>query len=445
MSEKMHARRAFAVLVGSLLAALPFLLSPLARAEATDGGARDAEAEAEAPEDPATVDLHRITQGVRDLSADQLPASTEAQTLFDIPLADDGAVDLEVVRLGALLREVDADAGKRAVKPVPWEAGVPLAVWQARLDLDRARLAFYSLPSARRHELVALHASRSQKTLTPSEAETKEKDAKERREKALVAARDARSETERVVKEEYARLLDVERAQAGFEKSIAQERKATADRRDATLVWQRKAREARTSGMAPDKVDALYDELRKALRAARDGLDAALSDIAADASGVPVSGPDPLAELDGAVDKASAVEERKRVDETTARLTAEERSEHEERASQLLDEVDSLNTERLALLSFLSSSKRSAITGFTTAGVDQASSEVRQLTLIARDHRYATANWLHSLRHPTKALGLTAGRAPRLVRVDRRDRRVLLEQEADPDPAGERSKTRPGE
>lgn len=430
-------RRVARVVLGCVLAGAMAVLAPvIASAGGLDGardddaarsdargedgaGSRDDAADAVA-EDPTIAKLHQTAREVRDLSLDRLTADVAPRSLFDVPLEDDTAIGLEALRLTALLRDVDADAGtrrdpggKRGARDAgAVEAGlseVPPALWQARLEVDRARLAFYTLLPARRHELLAHHAERSNAPVTLSDAEQREKDAQERRDLALKAARDARSETERVVKEEYARLLDVERAQAAYEKTLGTERQEIGARREATLVWQRRAREARGPSSMPDKVDSTYDDLRKALRTARDGLDDALGVVTRDASGVPGAGPDPLTDLQGSVDITAAREERKRVEDTAARLANEQQVLHEEQASQLLDEIDTLNGERLALLPFLSSEKRSAITGFTAAGLDQAASEVRQLTLIARYHRYAAVAWLSSLRHTKTAIGLTAG------------------------------------
>jgi hypothetical protein len=380
-----------------------------------DDGTADA-----AAEDPTVAKLRQTARELRELSSDRLASSVTPQSLFDVPLDDDAAVGLEELRLRALLRDADSDGGARrdaGVKRAARDAGlvdtspaeVPPALWQARLDVDRARLAFYTLSSARRHDLLALHSQRSKVAGAPSEAEQREKAAQARRDEALKAAHDARSETERVVREEYARLLDVESAQAAYEKKLGAEREAIGARREATLVWQRRAREARGASSPPDRVDATYDDLRKALRSARDGLDVALGEVNGDASGVPDAGADSLADLQGSVDTTAAREERKRVNDSKAHLVTEQQALREQRASQLLDEIDTLNGERLALLSFLSSAKRSAITGFTAEGVDQAASEVRQLTLIARYHRYAAVAWLSSLRHGNESIGLSAG------------------------------------
>lgn len=390
-----------------------------------DVDAMDA-ADAEVP-DPAVAAIRETTKAVRDLAADRLSVDIEPQTLFPVSLEDDVAIDVDAARLRALLRQLDADAaaadaGARrdaAARRPGNDAGhldagmreLSPELWQARVELDRARLAFYALPASRRHELLAELAKRKIAAAAPSEAEQRAKEAATQREKALAAARSARSEAERIVSEEYARLLDVEKAQAAFETKLAAERQDIEQRREVTLGWQRRARDARAPTSTPEAVDKIYDELRKALRGARDELDAALDDLSRATSDVRRAGADPLADLQTTVDTSQARAERARVEATATRLVAAEKGVHEEQASQLFDEIDALNSERLALLPFLSSSKRSAITGFTEAGADQAASEVRQLSLIARYHRHAATEWLASMRHLKEGLGLRIGGA----------------------------------
>ncbi len=408
------------------IAAAVVALAPHGRAQAArDAGADaavvDARAEDAAAEDASLAEMRRTASAVRALLEEKLAVEVRPETLFDVPVAEDTAVELEAGRLAALLREVDreakaATAGAPNKKPRARDAGmdggereIDPASWNARVDLDRARYAFYSLPSARRHELLAAHAKRqAAATPPPTDDELRARDAEALRQKALAAARDARSEAERVVSEEYARLLGVERTQAAFEKELTKRNAEITDRREVTLGWQRRAREARAK--AADAVDPTYDELRQALRSARDELDKALDGLADGVSGVPEPGPNALADLATGVDMRAAKETRARVEATAGRLRESERIGREEDASQLLDEIDSLNGERLALLPFLSSAKRAAVTSFGGAGVDQAASELRQLTLIARYHRHATARWQASLRDPGQGLRQEAWR-----------------------------------
>ncbi|WP_394830628.1 AAA family ATPase [Pendulispora rubella] len=400
------------------LAALTAALSCPHRANAAPDGGSDAsvgDAGADAAEaiDPAAAALRQTAQQVRDLVAGKLDARTSPSPLFDVRIDDDAAVDLEGKRLAAMLRDVDAAARK---PKAAIDAGPPL--WTARIELDRARLAFYSLPKPARESLLAEHTER-QKALAPpppSDADRREHDAEQERQKALQAARDARTEVERLVSEEYARLLEVQRAQTLFDKELAARKATITQGHEETLTWQRRAREARAPGAPAQTADRTYDDLRGTLRVARGQLDGALTALSSRHSDVPSAGPDPLADIESTVDEAaSAREARSRVEAEARRLTAEEDRLRDARASQLLDEVDTLNRERLALLASLSPAKRDAITGFGEVGAEQAASEWRHLVLVLRYHRHAIGEWLLALREPARALGQSPGKSALLI------------------------------
>ncbi len=406
-------------------AAAPKATAP--KATAPNAGAPDA---GPAGDDaPATVApgvqalLDRAAQ-VDALAAGKLPPAVSPRSLFDVDLDDEAAVSLEVVRLKALAAIAPPKANaKRA------DAGIDArtALWGARRAFDEARLAFLSLPAAKRKALLEDHQRRvaalsqaataaATAAATREEVEQRAKEAEEEREQALQAAKDARSEAERLVSEELARLLSVEQAQADFAGALAQRTDIDA-RREATLGWQRKAREAHADKAAPDDVDALYDDIVRALRLAHDQLSSALDDLSAGKSAVPSPGPDPLGRLGADVDVTAVREARHRVEEEARRLTAQESRVREGNAAQLFDEVDVLNQLRLGLLPLLTSHKRDAVTGISADGLPQAAMELRHLLLVLRYHRHATTRWLSVMRKPategapaggTEGLGVAA-------------------------------------
>lgn len=380
----------------------------------TDAGVVDAGKEAGAV-DPTVEALRNETSEVRDLVADRLAVDVPPTSLFEIPIDDDAAVALEAARLRALLGGVDAGAadvqrGKATSHTTAADAGgaaaslppVPADVWAARVDLDRARLSFYELPPSHRRELLAAHAERQKASPVPSDIDQRAADAEASRQLALKAAREARTEAERLVATEEAALLEVDHAQVLFDQDLREQRERMATRREEVLAWQRRAHDAASSSAAD--ADRTYDDLRVALRAARDSLSSALDDWSAPTSGVPRPPPDSIGNLQIDVDTSAARAERAHVESEAARLADEESKLRADRASQLLAEIDTLNAERLGLLDALSFEKRTAITGFTEAGLDQASSEVRQLTLILRYHKHAIADFVVSLRHPSRTL-----------------------------------------
>lgn len=367
---------------------------------------------------------------VRALLAGTLAVSVVPDTLFDVSLTDEEAIRVEAARVRALLRAVEpppaqpAPMGRtlRNEKSQPAEpaqaSDAHLAVtgeaWEARLDLDRARLAFYEQPPEKRQELLthALHQrqlAESAAASRESEDQRRARDAELARQRALEAARRARSEAERLVSEELARLLGIEQQLAELERRSEAERAALSVRRDALLGWQRRVRSALAFSGEED-ADALYDAIRKTLRAAREELSSALDSISTSDTSVPAVGDDPLVRI-GEVSTEAAERKRREVMQAAQRMHDREPQLRDERAAVLLEEVDQLNRARLDLLGALSAPKRAAITGFTVPGFEQARAELRHLLLILRYHRTVTTAWLASVRKPGSALGASLGNA----------------------------------
>ncbi|MGH7281034.1 MAG: AAA family ATPase [Polyangiaceae bacterium] len=377
----------------------------------------EADVEVDAPADEEVASMRSDAAHVRDLIAGRLAPDVDPQTLFDVTLGDDRAIDLEAARLDLFLGDSGPDAAVRSIsagssrggarkQPLDASEIVSPALLAARLDLDRARLGFYRLGASQRSSILASHAAAGgDAAAVAAAADERAHEAELQREAALQAAKNAQSEGQRLVSTELARLLAVEGAQEKFETLLQEGRKTIAAGQEVTLRWQRQAQDARGPSSNAESTDLTYDDLRHALRGARDDLSVALDALSSGASGVPVAGPDPLAGREIDADVTAVRDERKRVAAEAQHLTVEEASLREDRAAQLLDEIDTLNRERLALLDFLSPDKRRAITGFTPAGLEQASSEVRQLTLILRYHRHVLSAWIASLRHPDRTVG----------------------------------------
>jgi hypothetical protein len=403
------------------VAALALALTARLAASAPDAGpsaasdiAADAAIEVDAAEDQGVSALVRAAHEVRSLCSGGLDAAVDPTSLFEVSLDDEDAVRVDALRLRVLLHDVDAAPTQRrsasprarsgtAADGPEREAGIDPRLWDARIDLDRARLSFYDLPADRRREILASHALRqADAEAAPSAEDLRERTADEQRRAALVAAKVARSDAERLVSTEFARLLAVEHAQSEFDVELARRRRATADVRDVTIGWQQRALEAWAD--AGSSADGTYDDLRRALRSARASLDLALDRLAGAASEVPEAGPDALPHLRVDVDTSAARKERERVETEARRLALEEQSIRRERAAALFDEIDALNHERLALLGALSPEKRRAVMGFTSVGWDQAASEGRQLTLILRYHAHIIGQRLATFRDPGRAL-----------------------------------------
>ncbi|MBL9008794.1 MAG: hypothetical protein JNJ46_31330 [Myxococcales bacterium] len=327
---------------------------------------------------------------------------------------------IETVRLRALRRSLqgapldcgDTEAKRRDTREsltLP-DAGLSMSdsevmegpQWKERQALDQARLDFYELPVKRRLVVLALHAQRVAAAVAAqqqeSDAQRRIQQATAERQQALDAAKRARSEAERLVAEELARLLGIEQQlsvmQQGFDTRRAERQAA----RDVLLGWQRRAREARQG--TSDDADKTYDSLRQTLRDARAALAIALDQVDSGRSQIPDLGPDPFAKWTSDISTDAVRKQRDVLEQSTKKLTDWERRDREERAADLMNAIDTLNRERLELLDYLSSSKRGAVTGFTGAGLDQARSELRHLLLVLRYHRHVSSRWLGSLQKP---------------------------------------------
>lgn len=396
---------------------IQFLALPVAFAADADVPPVDREVvDAVTPPDPRIVGVRALIDGTLDVAVE--PAS-----LFDLPLDDDAALRIEAIRIRAMLKTIEDGArlatvrkgkARKAKTPAdPLEAlrkdigTLDAASWQERVDLDRARLAFYELPADGRAALLSAHVARQQaavpretdearKAREAEEArrerlaieEARKRSAEEARLNALRIAQEARTEAERLVGEELARLIGLEEAVARVKADLGDRRVRLDARRDSVLGWQRRVRDAR-AGSAQD-ADAAYDALRRSLRASREDLAQALTQLETGGTEVPEVGPDRLLDLPSDVSVEAVSARRHQVDLASTEVRKDEALFRKESAERLLDEVSVLNRERLALLDVLSDGKRSSVTGFTTEGLDQASAEVRHLILIL-DYHYDIA------------------------------------------------------
>ncbi len=432
--------------------------SSVASAPSAAPSAAPSSAPPSAPKLPDDVQALRTkAKQVRDLLKGELDVLVTPESLFDIDVRDERAVQVEVQRLKRVLggrpdaadAGVDADAGTSAQKqqapkkatpkkrvsppkkptktgkpkdegasadagaPSP-DAAPPAAVpaspdpelLAARLELDRARLDFLSLPEAERKALLAKHAARvaenknktseTAQKITATEQTRAQAEAAQRQ--ALEQAAQSKSEILRLLNEERARLLGVRVKQADYEKSLLERENHIASFGETKLEWQRKTEEhieqRKKLESTSSATDKLYFELRTALRKARDELRQSLDGLSDSGDDVPSVGPDKVQSGGVELDREEYDALREKVLQQEEALRRKARDVLWKQAKAQLDLVEALNKDRLAYFALMSPDQKSQLTSFSSSGWDQASAELAQVTLVIRFHIRALLEWL---------------------------------------------------
>jgi hypothetical protein len=362
-----------------------------------------------APQDDVADAFRLRASKIRQLMAGALPVSDDPALLFEIPLNDEAAVSLEAERLRLLLQAAGSTRSAPALAEVDGSeltAGDETSVnttpesprLAARLEFDQAQLEFFSLSPSERSALLDAHRNRQEadtetRALQASrEAEKRAEAAAAERERVLAGAERARTEAQRLVAEERARLLGVASEIAGQQAELARSKNDLAVRIERTLALRRAVREALAGPSTSTDVDGLYQDVRRWLRTSRDELAEVMAQKAFELAAQSQLAADPLRDLPIQIDRSEI--DTLRDDSLAAiRVLSEQSAEFKrQHTEQVYADVLQLNEDRLALLPRLSPDLRDAITGFGSAGVDQALAELRQLALILEFH----VRWLGS-------------------------------------------------
>lgn len=250
-------------------------------------------------------------------------------------------------------------------------------------------------------------AQSKQALATRDQAQQQAAEAELLAQKALEDAQKARTEAERLVSEERARLMEVTAAQADFELTLVQNTELLQQRLERVLALKRQTSEVQ-SEQNTAAADAFYDDIRKTLKAARSDFADAMSASVAP-SHIPKMEPSRLIQLAVDVDQSELKNLRKEIDSNTLRLRTIEKELRQKTSNQLYDEIHLLNTLRLNLIPDLSEEKRAAVTGLGLVAFEQAVAEFNHIMLELRFRLLTTQDWLRGeIISSTKATSLVA-------------------------------------
>ncbi|GAB5543742.1 MAG: hypothetical protein SangKO_035020 [Sandaracinaceae bacterium] len=395
------------------------------------------------PRDPAET-LGAEIRGLQALLAGQLPADLDPQTLFEVDLLDDAArlSRVEALRASIAAREAPApvpdaglappdaappdgaladaavaagdetnvvpaadagDAGIGDAGPTP-DAGLATtepedvaegeALTALRLQRDRLRLQFLTLPSEERAAVFDAVRTRRRISAEQEASRAEEQRADEEALRASAARREALdraavtvSAIERDLLAERARVETAREELAQWQARLARERQAVALRSAERLQHVHTLDRALSRGrLDEDDADDRYHELVLLLRRDRWRLDQAL-----DAIGTPSAAPtyEPAIDLGEPIYHGFEARERLReaIDALEAHALEAEETERRvrwERASRIAEDVRQLDELRIRLLPRMSRRTRETMLGLGPEGRAQLGRELNQIRLMGR-------------------------------------------------------------
>jgi hypothetical protein len=393
---------------------------------------KDLKPNSERAEDPQVIAAEKIAAQIVLLLQDQLDPQVNVESLFDVRLDDERAVNLKKRNLSTSLTAAgilappsespqnDADdqesLAKRRERSNPLiarllDGKLPSEdlLWAAQLQRDHARLKFLELPKAQREDLLRAHLVRrieyeeaasppDQEAPSLTEAQQDAQTAAKERQQALRDAQAAKTEAARRVSEEYARLLEVSRLQAEFKTTLSQLKDREIARTEDLLTWQRRVKETLAEEPGAPAIDALYAELLEHLKKIRVEFARELSTVTAFSSEVPQPGKDRLGYLSEEIDRDQVLSQRSKTLASASALEKEERQRHRLLTSTLMRSIQGLNQLRLDLLVHLSPEVLDAATRLDRDGFRQASAEFQLLALSMSYRSYAVRQWIKDSR-----------------------------------------------
>jgi hypothetical protein len=355
-----------------------------------------AEAQAEAIKQQRLAELNSQAEQLEAFLEGKLDPSVDPKPLLTIDLSATGELALDAERRRQF---VTGDSSKAPEDTATSELDSQLSLAASRLDVLRRR--FLALDADAQAELFSRHQQRGLEAKSALEVQTQkptdtalEANGKKQR---------ASSEARMHLANRKAELLQVQERQARYADGLAQQRAELEQVLDSALGWHRKVEELEQSELddraAEQEADRLYSSLVLELTDARDELRGALDATGSTEQAVPE--PPEADEVQLPAELGDEAKELRsfglELQSEAARLRDAQRKLSWDRTSALRDAVVMINHSRLSLFDELSQKRRNDLSGFGSAGVQQAKRELDEIFLEGRYHLLALPRQLSDL------------------------------------------------
>jgi len=391
-----------------------------------DGGAAANELSVEPPKppsaDPAVLALERLVTDITAFVGGELDVSREPQSLFDVPFSDDAAIAVAAKRLRVLIAaeqtEVtelegavtdagiaapgdgrDGGVGEDAVDGSEEVEQLDEALWNAQLDVDRARLRFYQMPADERAAIIDKHVARqrdaSEREQNAAEARRKAKEAEDALKTAEEAAQKADTAVDQRIKDEVVRIKKLAVDNAALQAELLQREQAL----DEPPEWANRAAEIEQllqrldiGADSGEAAKAAYMALDTQLQLIRATLSLLLDSYPDGESAVKEAGQGPLVDLDPVPPSVDAA--RAELAVQVHEIRPIERRVNMAERQRLTRGLEQLNQLRLVLLPELPRAMRADLLGFGPVGRAEAEKELKLVDLVVSSHVSASKHWL---------------------------------------------------
>jgi energy-coupling factor transporter ATP-binding protein EcfA2 len=320
-------------------------------------------------------DLKKLLEGL-------LPQNLSISALFEVDLQDEIAVKQRVEILTERL------SAPSLIGTEVNTVNVANDIRYMRIERDKLRLAFLSLPLEQRNTLREQDRLKQRSKDLASEQKNSEAalaSSEKARDTALSTANKATDEIVRTLATEEARLLAHLSELASLRQSWIVKNQALLEQHRKLLT--RYINSIANQSIKPEDADVLYEKIRIDLRKERESASLALSAMSAPLSvlslesSLDVTNPK-YNEYADALTRIGQL--RRRISIEEANLQLRESNERYAHADEIMRTLSTLQAKRVALLPLLTPEKRDQVTGLTKDGLDRIVSEMNHVQLMVR-------------------------------------------------------------